>query len=43
MSHLRLETGTPTETEKAITTLEQENRELKDPIKKSREPITHIF
>ena len=32
MPHLRLETATPTETDKAITTLEEENRELKDQI-----------
>ena len=30
MPHLRLETSTPTETDKAIISLEQENRELKE-------------
>jgi len=34
MPHLRLETATPTETDKAITTLEQENKELKDQIER---------
>ena len=38
MPHLRLETATPTETEKAITILEQENSELKDRIE-GLEPI----
>ena len=32
MPHMRLATATPTETDKAITLLEQENRELKDKI-----------
>ena len=34
MPHLRLETATPTETDKSITSLEEENRELKDKIEK---------
>ena len=34
MPHLRLETATPTETDKAITTLEEENRELKNQIER---------
>jgi site-specific recombinase XerC len=34
MPHLRLETATPTETDKAITTLEEENRVLKEQIQR---------
>jgi len=40
MPFLRLETATPTEAEKAITTLKQENRELRDQIE-NLETIMH--
>ena len=40
---LRLETTSPLETEKAITTLEQENRELKNQIKKLGATIEKIY
>lgn len=40
---LRLETSSPLETEKAITTLEQENRELKNQIKRLENTIGKIY
>ena len=40
---MRLETVTPTETDKAITTLEQENRELKDQIKNLETTMQKIY
>jgi len=41
--HLRLETVTPTETDKAITTLEQENKELKDQIENLETTMQKIY
>ena len=43
MPHLRLETATPTETYRAITTLEQENRDLKDKIEKLENMMEKIY
>jgi len=43
MPFLRLETSNPLETEKAITTLEQENRELKNQIKKLEDTMGKIY
>ena len=43
MPHLRLETATPTETDKAITTLEEENRELKDQIERLETTMQKIY
>jgi len=40
---LRLETATPTETDKAITTLEQENKELKDQIENLETTMQKIY
>jgi hypothetical protein len=42
MSHVKHET-TPTETEKAITTVEQENSELKDKIENLEVIIQKIY
>jgi len=42
MSHVKHET-TPTETEKAITTAEQENSELKDKIENLESIIQKIY
>ena len=43
MPFLRLETSSPLETEKAITTLEQENRELKNQIKRLENTMGKIY
>jgi site-specific recombinase XerC len=43
MPFLRLETSSPLETEKAITTLEQENRELKNQLKKLEATMDKIY
>ncbi len=43
MPHLRFETATPTETYKAITILEQENRELKDKIEKIENVMEKMY
>lgn len=43
MPFLRLETSSPLETEKAITTLEQENRELRDQIKGLESMMQRIY
>jgi hypothetical protein len=43
MPFLRLETATPTEAEKAITTLKQENRELRDQIENLETTIHKIY
>ena len=43
MPFLRLETATPTEAEKAITTLKQENRELKDQIENLETTMQKIY
>ncbi len=42
MPHLRIETATPTETEKALTDLKQENKKLKDIIQKIYNKIYEI-
>jgi len=43
MPHLRLETATPTETDMAIITLEQENKELKDQIENLETTMQKIY
>ena len=43
MPHLRLETATPTETDKAIISLEQENRELKDQIERLESVMEKMY
>jgi len=43
MPFLRLETATPTETEKTITTLKQENKELKDQIENLETTMHKIY
>jgi len=43
MPHLGLEAATPTETEKAITALEEENRELKDHITRLEDVMQKMY